>query len=236
MMLPVLAALALGAAVWASRRAMSSPETGAADWQAKLAARNARHARNEARSGHAARTRAALHKPRRVRPSADCCAATDDHWKSARDVYDAWKAPDPLVYRQALHECWLESVEAAANGDYSKPASTRCALGKMHASKLSQWKACREGCRRAGLGELGADDPLFEAVGGAFDRWPADDGSGGTVWVREGESDRVRVSPDVDGWAVDLQRNGRGAWRRVDVFGDELAADDAARGLLDVPF
>lgn len=45
-----------------------------------------------------------------------------------------------------------ESREAAAGGDYSKPASRRAVLGRMHEVKLRQWEQCRAEC--GGGGEL----------------------------------------------------------------------------------
>lgn len=141
-----------------------------------------------------------------------------------------------MSWGEAYAAAFQESKDASLLGDYSKPASRRAVLGKMHAAKLAQWRQCREGCHKAGL----AGDPLDEALAGGgaseadFERWPADDGSGGTVWIRSGSPDVVRVVPLGGGWRVDL-RVGAG-WRSGDVYGSELEADTAARELLDVPF
>lgn len=233
-MLDVLALVAVGLVARAMSSRAPAVETGAKripsrDWRADIERANARQAKKDG-----PRRKRPSGVPAKRRPSADCCTAESDHWRTSRAVYDRWRAPDPLEYRAALHACWLESVEAAANGDYSKPASRRCALGKQHANKLAQWKQCREGCARAGLGV----DPLLEAVAseGVFERWLAEDGSGGVVWARYGVSDLARVSPDGGGWRVDFQSGGRGPWKLIEQTDDEAAADDYARELLDLPF
>lgn len=138
-----------------------------------------------------------------------------------------------MSYREALAACWAESHAAAEAGDYSKPATRRCALGKMHAAKLAAWQNCRAGCG----GSVVTVDPFGEAseVSAAeFFVMPDDDGSGGRVWLREGSPDRARVVPSRDGWIVQLGA-GEG-WRLVELFEDEPSADDAARALLDAPF
>lgn len=231
-----LIALAAIAVVAASER-IGIRETGARDWRAALDKRN-KLAADQAKRAAARAKRAG--KPRelprrRARSDVDCCAASSDHWKTARDVYDRWKAPSSTSWREAYDQCWRESVEASAAGDYSKPASRRCVLGKMHAAKLAQWKACRADCRRAGLG----DDPLLEALGEAssFERYLADDGTGATIWMLAASNDLARVVPEGgDAWRVDYQSEGRGPWRRADTFSTEEDADEHARVLLEAPF
>lgn len=221
-----LAALAASVLLAASSRA--SAEVGVA-WQDRLQARNKRQARKDARAASRGRVKAAP----RVRSEVDCCAAGDDNWRSARAIYDRWVSPTPMSYREALAACWAESHAAAEAGDYSKPATRRCALGKMHAAKLSAWQNCRAGCG----GSVVTVDPFGEAseVSAAeFFVMPDDDGSGGRVWLREGSPDRARVVPSRDGWIVQLGA-GEG-WRLVELFEDEPSADDAARALLDAPF
>lgn len=233
MLLPVLAALSLG--VLCTLRRGASVEVGAAwdrtagaaaDYQAAMRA-GAVFAQHDARRarGKAARKRA---------PSVDCCAAPSDDWRASREVYARWRPDAPLTYREAIRACFVESEESAKRGDYSKPATRRCALGKMHASKLSAWSMCRHGCGP------GRSDPLVELFGdggGDADEWDvsnAFDGSGGRVWRRAGSSELARVSPDRGGWAVDVDAGA--GWRRVDWYEDEITADEAARALLDTPF
>lgn len=222
-----VAALAFATSPQTARE--TARETGARDWRGELAQRNARQARKVARQ---ARKTSGQRKAPRVRAGVDCCAAESDSWREARGVYARWAAPSPMTYREALQVCWRESHEAVEAGDYSKPADRRCALGKLHANKLAQWKDCRETCARAGLGS----DPLTEAFAGAADfvRWSADDGTGGTLWAVEGGSDVVRVAPFGASWRVDIAQGS--AWRFVDSFDDEDEADEAARQLLDTPF
>lgn len=223
-MIGLLAAISVAALALASRI-----ETGARDWQGDVARRNAKQARKDARRTRKRRTTTTA--PRR-RTTVDCCDASDDQWRSARDVYDHWTAPSPMSYREALAVCWDESHKAAAAGDYSKPATRRCALGKMHANKLLQWDDCREACRRAGKGS----DPLLESVGSesVIRRWPADDGSGGVCWTTDDGDDIVRIAPDDGAWRVDILR--LGAWHPVDSYDDEEGAEDRARELLESPF
>lgn len=207
----LIASLSLAAVAYLAR---TPPETGAGrDWRGELAERNRRQAKRTSR-----KTRRAS-GPRYRESAVDCCGAPDDDWRVSRAVYDRWTAPTPTTYREALAECWNESVEAAARGDYSKPASRRCALGKMHQAKLSLWQQCRDGC-------YGTGAPVY-------DRRPADDGTGGTLWYREGVADVVRVAPNGGGWSVDQQRNGRGRWSALAWFDDEADADQAARDALE---
>ncbi len=80
-----------------------------------------------------------------------------------------------------------ESQEYAARGDYSKPASRRAVLGRMHQEKLAQWLLCRQAC---------AGDRALDAVPQVFDG----DGDALGVWFR---GVTLNVRPSRAGFAVD---------------------------------
>jgi len=126
----------------------------------------------------------------RARAGVSCCDAHSDTWR--QDAYRLWLPPVPVTYADAYRECFRESEAASLLGDYSKPASRRCVLGKMHALKLAQWESCRRAC--ASVSGVGVEV------------WDNGDGStyvkgpGGSALARMGDDGRwVVESWDADG-------------------------------------
>lgn len=127
-------------------------------------------------AGRSAGTRAAR------RSSVSCCDAPSDDWRESRWFYDRWRPDRQVTYREALGEVWRESEELAKAGDYSKPASRRAVLGRMHQHKLAQWEECRARCfgvagklRIVPYGETivvsWGDDSYYVSPGGPEGSW-----------------------------------------------------------------
>ncbi len=253
MRLALLAGMALGALAWAGAPGCATVETGARDWRkdqrgAELkAARRARRgaamrlSAAEAEGAPAAelaylRGLVADESKRRQRRSAvaltarheragrssSCCAGADD-WRANRAVYDRWTAPDPMSFQAFKDACMAESREFAASGDYSKPASRRCVLGKMHQAKLRQWQECRQACS-------GGDD--------SAEWWIWDAGGGRTAVGRHGAPTFYLRPLTLGWWAVETRRGS--GFAELDRFGsyDEALADAQLRiaGDDDIPF
>lgn len=181
-----LGAIALGVVAWAASSSSSSAsaETGAArsDTARAIARDYNRRYRARQRSKAAAgdpdaalfveadrkrleRQARSEEKRQARRRGTSCCDAESDSWKS--QTYRDWIPPVPIDGKDAYRDCFNDSVRFAASGDYSKPADRRCTLGKMHASKLAQWKACREECGdRIEREYLGGDYYLRRVDGG----------------------------------------------------------------------
>lgn len=138
-----------------------------------------------------------------------CCEGSSD-WRG--DVFRRWRPPVPIRWDDAYRECFRESEEASLLGDYSKPASRRCVLGKMHALKLAQWESCRREC-------------ATRSSSGAVELWANEDGS--SYLKGPGGSYLARLSDD-GGWVVEDWSRGGGV---VSSHGGEAAAVAAARKL-----
>ncbi len=240
-MLGLLAIASLGVVLYdaATRRASSAPcETGARTWQQdKRAAelKAMRRARKDARarvdaddvtpaerdalkrlvrdSERLGRARE-LAGQRRRSNAVNCCDAPSDDWRESRDWYDRWR-PDSggLSFRDAKEAALAESIAFAERGDYSKPASRRAVLGKMHAAKRLAWEQCRAGC-------AGEDWRFYEGP----------EGRTAVSWGGQGET--LYLNPlALDWWALERYHDRRG-FGELDRFPSYNEAMNAAQARL----
>lgn len=177
----------------------------------RVAADEARLRKQAARAERIARARSAV----------SCCDAPSDSWRESREVYDAWLPPEPMSWEAAGRACFDESRSFAAMGDYSKPASRRCKLGKLHQSKLTAWNNCRAECGGQALREDGRYHWSVAGREGIMAR------GGMTFYLR---SDGV--------WWVVETDDGFGGYVEVDRWSteDEARADIEARLSDELPF
>lgn len=154
----------------------------------------------------------------RERLAVTCCDGDSDDWRVNRDVYDKWLPPSPMSFADAKRACLEESKKLSLMGDYSKPASRRCVLGKMHAAKLRQWEDCRSTC----------------GGGPGLTSWDAGDGR--TAYTTHGKPTLYLHPLSLGWWAVEDRTGAR--FRELDRFPlyDDAMADVESRLSDDVPF
>jgi hypothetical protein len=217
-------ALALGLVATVGARGQSGLEVGASS-SVEAAARAKRKRDKLARVG---RVKLQAENQRRResrlarRSQVNCCDASTDDWRDDKPLYKAWLPDGAMSWDEAYQACFAESVAAAERGDYSKPASRRCVLGKMHESKRAAWDQCRAGC-----------------AGSALSGFETYAGEGGVQWWTPDEGATVAgVQSSSDGWRVLYQGRGDRNARLVDVFDTRGDAEDKALSLLgdDLPF
>lgn len=246
-MLAALAILSLGVVAYDAltrRAASSATETGARSWQQDKRAtelRAARRARKDAavrlqyddvpaaerdelkrlvRDSERLQQRRESARAARQARVVNCCDAPSDDWRDAdtRPYYDRWRSDSGgLDFAEAKRQALDESRDFAAQGDYSKPASRRAVLGKMHAAKLMAWEMCRAGCHGEQWYWIESDD--------------------GRLALSKPGGDALYLNPlGGDAWAVESRE--RSGWVELERFAsyNEAVNDAQARLIYESPF